>query len=149
MRNQFWLSTKLYLLTGFVATATAHPASALDVSIKGLRNTQGDVVVCIWRTMDKGFPNCGTGSPWKKLSASAAEPRVTFKDLPPGVYAVSMLHDEKRIGKPATNLIGMPTSGVGLANNPSLGPTSPPTFKKGRVVVPDVKSITITAKYLF
>ena len=149
MSNRIGLTAKLCLLGGLLATAAASPADALEVSVTGLRNTQGDVVVCIWRSGDNGFPNCGTGSPWKKLTAPASNPRVTFDGLPGGTYAVSMFHDEKRTGKPATNLVGMPTSGVGLANNPSIGPLSPPTFEKGRVDVPATKAVSITAKYLF
>jgi uncharacterized protein (DUF2141 family) len=134
------------ILTNSVAALSAQ---ALDVKVKGLHNTNGDVVICVWRQEDKGFPNCGTGQPFKKLTASATQPQVSFDDLPPGTYAVSMFHDEKRTGKPETNLVGMPRSGIGMANDPALGLTSPPSFEKGRITVPDAKSIEITARYLF
>lgn len=132
-----------------VAILPAHGANALDVTITGLRNTVGDVVMCVWRPEDKGFPNCGTGQPFKKLVVAATSPKATFPDLPAGTYAVSMFHDEKRLGKPETNLIGAPKSGVGLANNPKLGMTNLPTFEKARVTVPETKAITLDTQYLF
>lgn len=152
MSNHIPLTRSLSLSLGTVSAAMALltlPAHALDVTVNGLRNAEGDVVVCVWRKEDKGFPNCGAGQPFKKLVAAAAQPKVSFVDLPAGVYAVSMFHDEKRSGKLETNLVGMPTSGVGLANNPSISPMSKPTFDKARVVVPDAKVIEIGAKYLF
>lgn len=39
-------------------------------------------------------------------------------------------------------------NGVGLANDPALGLTSPPWFKKGRIAIPDVTAIEVTG-YLF
>ncbi|MEO1204765.1 MAG: DUF2141 domain-containing protein [Pseudomonadota bacterium] len=148
MNNRFRHLPTLGLLAGLLVTSHTIPADALDVTVNGLRNTQGDVVVCVWRAQDKGFPNCGTGRPWKKLAAPAANPSVAFGDIPPEAIAVSMFHDEQRTGKPQTNFLGMPTSGVGLANNPDIGPMNRPTFDKARVV-PGAKAIEITAKYLF
>ena len=84
MSNRIGLTATLCLLGGLLATAAASPVEALEVSVTGLRNTQGDVVVCIWRSGDKGFPKCGTGNPWKKLSAPASNSRVSFDGLPGG-----------------------------------------------------------------
>ena len=152
MQDRIRPMMRLSLLAGILTSAGAFlvsPAMALDVTIEGLRNTAGDVVVCLWRSQDQGFPNCTKGRPWKTLKAPASKPIVNFSDVPPGTYAVSMFHDEKRKGEPETNFFGMPTSAVGLANNPRVGPTNRPTFDKAKVVVPDTKAISITAKYLF
>ena len=145
------IRTRLTLLLGLITSCFAITSAALglEVSVNGLRNTQGNIVVCLWRANDQGFPNCAKGQPWKTLSAPASQPLVAFKNLPAGTYAVSMFHDEKLLGRPETNFMGMPLSGVGLANNPSIGPMSPPTFQKGRVDVPATRQLTITAKYLF
>lgn len=147
---QQMISRRLFigaLMAGSLMAAA--PASALTVTVKGLSNTRGEVVVCLWRADDEGFPNCAEGEPWKQQKTRADTPKVTFTDLPPGSYAVSMFHDEKGLGKPETNFVGMPTSAIGLANNPDIGPLNPPTFEKGKVVVPDVDTIEITAKYVF
>ncbi len=155
MRSRVRKTSKVGLTTGLIlgaasilAAGTA-PAQALDVTVSGLRNGNGNVVICIWRVQDKGFPHCGTGRPFKKLTVPATAPHVAVKDLPPGDYAISLFHDEKKRGKVETNFLGMPTSGIGLANNPRFGPTSPPTFEKTRVVVPARGALDITVKYLF
>jgi len=74
---------------------------------------------------------------------------LALNDLPSGEYAISVFHDEKRRGKLETNLLGIPLSGVGLANNPQFGPINPPTFAKARVFVPNTQALDIAVKYLF
>lgn len=129
--------------------AAASAAQALEVTVTNLRSTEGDVVVCLWRPQDPGFPNCGTGQPFMKETAPAAAATVTFAEVAPGEYAVSLFHDETRSGAPETNLLGMPTSGIGLANNPQLGMSNRPSFDKARITLPEAQSISIEAQYLF
>ena len=74
-------------------------------------------------------------------------PTVAFAGLPPGVYAVTMFHDERGTGAPEMNFLGMPKSGIGLSNNPVI--VGPPTFAKSRFAVPATTRITIEARYLF
>ncbi len=74
---------------------------------------------------------------------------MSFGELPADAYAVSMFHDEMRLGKPETNLIGAPKSGIGLTNNPKLGMANLPTFEKGRIAVPATKAISLQAQCLF
>ena len=38
--------------------------------------------------------------------------------MPPGTYAVGVLHDENRNGRIDTGLFGIPTEGYGVSNNP-------------------------------
>lgn len=145
----FSLVQKIGLVAlAFVAASTGS-AVALDVSVTGLRNGNGNVVICVWRKQDKGFPNCGAGQPFKRLTIPATAPSVALSDLPSGEYAISIFHDEKKRGTLETNLVGIPTSGVGLANNPPFGPMSPPTFDKARVLVPNTQTLNIAVKYLF
>lgn len=152
MKNFFGLLPsfrhKIVVALTFV-TAVTSPALALDVSVTGLRNGDGNVVICVWRKQDRGFPNCGAGQPLKKLTIPATARGVDLNDLPPGEYAISLFHDEKKRGKLETNLFGIPTSGVGLANNPQFGPMSPPTFDKARVFLPNTQTLSIAVKYLF
>ena len=41
-----------------------------------------------------------------------------WRDLAPGVYAVSVLHDENGNGKMDKSFIGIPREGYGASNNP-------------------------------
>jgi uncharacterized protein (DUF2141 family) len=140
--------TPSFLAIALVAIFPAHSARALDVTVTGLRNATGHVVMCVWPPEDKGFPICGTGQPFNKLVVAATSPKGSIPDLPAGTYAVSMFHDEKRLGKPETNLIGVPKSGIGLANNPKLGMTNLPTFEQDRITIPKTKAVTLEAQYV-
>ena len=65
------------LIAAFVAfSLPMQRALALEVAVTGLRNTNGDVVVCVWRQEDNGFPNCGTGQPFKKQNVPAIAPKL-------------------------------------------------------------------------
>ncbi|QOZ08136.1 hypothetical protein XH96_11790 [Bradyrhizobium sp. CCBAU 51765] len=140
-------STIRLALTAAALFGLVPVAAALDVTVTRLKSTEGDIVVCLWRSTDEGFPRCAEGRPFKKVTAPASGARVSFPNLPAGQYAVSMFHDPKRTGKPETNLLGIPTSGIGIANNPKMSLTNRPTFEKGKVEIPDVKSIEIEAQY--
>jgi uncharacterized protein (DUF2141 family) len=137
------------LAVALVMIGAAQSVQALDVSVDGLKSNRGDVVVCVWKRSDAGFPNCAGARSHKKVVVSASVAKVSIPDLAPGEYAVSMFHDEERQGKPRTNFIGMPTSALGLSNNPDVGPLNRPTFGKARISVPQTKSIVIKAKYIF
>lgn len=52
--------------------------------------------------------------------------RCDFEDIPPGTYAMAVVHDENMNGKLDANWIGVPTEGYGFSNNAKalLGPPS-------------------------
>jgi uncharacterized protein (DUF2141 family) len=43
--------------------------------------------------------------------------RCDFEDIPPGTYALAVIHDENMNGKLDTNMLGIPTEGYGFSNN--------------------------------
>jgi len=49
-----------------------------------------------------------------------------FLAIPPGTYALAVIHDENRNGKLDTNWMGIPTEGYGFSNEAKalLGPPS-------------------------
>ncbi len=134
-----------------VPEAHAQQTASVIVNVTDLRNAIGKVWVCMWREdMPNHFPNCDSKIAVAKLSAPAVTPTVTFVNVKPGKYAIGLFHDEKEIGHPVYNFIGMPTSGVGLSNNPAIGVTSRPSFAKSSFTV-GLATITETIKirYLF
>ena len=46
-----------------------------------------------------------------------AQARCDFEDIPPGTYAMAVVHDENMNGKLDTNWIGLPTEGYGFSND--------------------------------
>jgi uncharacterized protein (DUF2141 family) len=45
--------------------------------------------------------------------------RCDFLDIPPGTYALAVIHDENMDGKLGTNSVGIPTEGYGFSNDAS------------------------------
>jgi uncharacterized protein (DUF2141 family) len=46
-----------------------------------------------------------------------SQARCDFLDIPPGTYAMAVIHDENMNGKLDTNWIGIPTEGYGFSND--------------------------------
>jgi uncharacterized protein (DUF2141 family) len=43
--------------------------------------------------------------------------RCDFLDIPPGTYALAVIHDENRNGQLDTNRLGIPKEGYGFSND--------------------------------
>jgi uncharacterized protein (DUF2141 family) len=127
--------TLALLLTGLLATASAQAADAeqtpptrdkgsVAVRLTGVRNMTGLLHCCLFRSSE-GFPD-----EYKKayrsqtLKATQKKPVFTFRDLPYGEYAVTVLHDENSNKKLDKGFFGIPREGVGTSKNPKprMGP---------------------------
>ncbi len=130
--------------------ASSASAADLTITIKGLRNSQGNVSLCVFSadtSVTSVFPDCEKGKPVKaqKAAISGGQLVVTYKGLKDGVYAVAMIHDENGDGKLDTNFLGIPTEGLGVSNNPRL--FGQPSFEEAKFSLHGDTSITIVAKY--
>ena len=109
------------LLTCFLpAPVQAQDTSTLTVRITGARNTKGQIGVILFQDA-QGFPD-NTSKAIRQQSVdidtNTMSAQVTFKGLPQGIFAVSVLHDENGNGKMDKNFMGMPKEGYGASNNP-------------------------------
>jgi uncharacterized protein (DUF2141 family) len=131
-------ATMLPLLLG-------NTAGSLSVTVTGIKNTRGQLIACLW-TQKPGFPTCGKskGSVKKKMAISGGTMTVSFPNVAPGTYAVTVEHDEDGDGKLKTNFIGMPKEGVGVSNNPG----GIPSWGKALVRVNGNGSISVKMRYL-
>lgn len=55
------------------------------------------------------------------------EARCDFEDIPPGTYALAVIHNENMNGKLDTNWIKIPTEGYGFSND-AKGLRGAPSF---------------------
>jgi uncharacterized protein (DUF2141 family) len=108
----------LFLGPARVHSENKSAASAtLTVKVVDLRNHSGKLIFGVFKT-DKGFPSKEKNAlNWQVRAIDKSEMVFTCQ-LPPGEYAASVLHDENDNGDMDTNLIGMPTEGYGVTNNP-------------------------------
>jgi len=103
------------------------PCPGIHVKILNIRNSTGTVACALFES-PKGFPKeflqFATNIMMIKIRKSQA--RCDFEDIPPGTYAMAVVHDENMNGKLDTNWMGIPTEGYGFSNNPKvfLGPPS-------------------------
>jgi len=119
---------------------------AVDVRIVGARSAKGMIRACLTRN-PRFFPNCDKDNTSFKASVHAAPDAVIrFANVPPGDYAVTVLHDENENFKLDTTL-GIPREGVGFSRNPRLVMSAPAftatVFKVAGASVP----LTVKLKY--
>ncbi len=100
--------------------------SKLTVQVAGARNNRGQIAIALFQD-GAGFP----GDKSKafrtlqvRIDPQTLRAQVTLNDLPPGVYAVSVFHDENMNGQLDKNVFGIPKEGYGASNNlrRSMGP---------------------------
>ena len=113
--------------------AQDHTGSKLTVRVTGLRNNKGMVFFALFRS-EEGFP-VDASQAFRKMQATI-EPQtltaqVSFDNLPPGIYAVSIFHDENGNGQLDKNMLGIPKEGYGASNNPKKA-MRPPKFAEAR-----------------
>lgn len=105
--------------------------AGLVVRVSGLRNNQGQVG-CLAFAAEDGWPSARPNAVGQALAviqpaAPDAIAECRFEDLPAGVYAVAIMHDENGNTQLDTNLLGIPTEGYGFSND-ARGVLGPPSF---------------------
>jgi uncharacterized protein (DUF2141 family) len=119
--------------------------SQLEVVVSNVKSDKGNVRVGIFKD-EKTFLKDATYG--KVVKANSGQTTVVFEDLPPGTYAVSIIHDENENNELDTNLLGIPNEGIGFAND-AMGTFGPPDFEKASITVETgKKSVVIRMRYL-
>jgi uncharacterized protein (DUF2141 family) len=149
----------LALVVAAAAAAAASPAAAeneqcngeptrINVAIEGLRSAKGDIVVEIYPDDAKRFlvRKAQVNSIHVKLKARSAT--VCLSVPKPGAYAVAVYHDENGDGEFNRTILGLPTEGFGLSNNPPVH-LSAPSFPSVRFEAGEGETtVTIHMRYL-
>jgi uncharacterized protein (DUF2141 family) len=118
------------------ALATAQPAAAATITLEvtGIDAAKGTVRASLYRS-DGWLEDSGVVV---TATALAAVPSVTlsFPDMPPGTYAIALVHDEDDDGGMTDTLLGFPAEGFGFSNN--VRPTiSAPAFDEAAFTLGD------------
>jgi uncharacterized protein (DUF2141 family) len=109
--------TALTAVAAVVATEPPIEKTRLTVKVTDLRNHDGQLIFGVFQSA-KGFPSTQKSAlNWQVTGIDKDEMSFTA-ELPPGEYAASVLHDENKNNDMDTNLIGIPTEGYGVTNNP-------------------------------
>jgi uncharacterized protein (DUF2141 family) len=122
-------------------------ACSLTVQVSGLRNALGHVQFALYN-QDGTIPD-EHYKKYYKLQKSEINNRsatTTFEGLPPGTYAVNILHDENRNGQIDKGFV-LPVEGVGFSHFSEIGLTNRPSFGKASFPVAASKSIAVKVIY--
>ena len=90
----------------------------IHVKILSIRNSTGAVACALFES-PAGFPTefLHSATNIMMIKVKDAQARCDFEDIPPGTYALAVIHDENMNGKLDTNLLGVPTEGYGFSND--------------------------------
>jgi uncharacterized protein (DUF2141 family) len=128
-----------------ISIISFHAASAeLTVCIKELRSNSGTIHYILFKD-DHGYPDDPSKSV-RKGSVKATTPEFQLKNLEPGLYALSFIHDENDNGKLDTTL-GFPKEGFAFSKNPKVF-FGPPAFSRSSFKLKNQKDLTIKMKYM-
>jgi len=110
-----------------IALAQLSSCPGIHVKVLNIRNSTG-TVDCALFDSPEGFPIEVLRSAVNVMviKIRKMEARCDFEDIPPGTYALAVVHDENMNGKLDTNWLGIPTEGYGFSNDVKalLGPPS-------------------------
>ncbi|REG87275.1 Uncharacterized conserved protein, DUF2141 family [Winogradskyella sediminis] len=113
---------------------------AITVSVEGVSSNKGQMFIALYNAETRFLESSYKGT------ASAIENNkcvVTFNDIPKGVYAVSIFHDENSNGKLDTNFLGIPKEDYGCSNN-AKGFMGPPEWSDAKFELKANKTINIS-----
>ena len=119
-----WLFSGILLL-GFssfrpnsvLVRSKADAPGSLYVRIDNVRNTKGRVSLLLFRS-STGFPDNPPSAVASRSLPVNEDGIYKFDRLPPGKYALSVIHDENENARLDKNVLGIPREGYGFSGNP-------------------------------
>lgn len=120
------------LLLFLLVQQAAGAQGKISVDISNARNSKGICRVCLFNSeesfrQEKAFRCVTVGLKDKKASA-------VFADVPPGTYAIFVLHDANNNSRMDKNFLGIPTEGYGASRN-NLPFAAAPSFNGNKFSV--------------
>ena len=101
-----------------IVLAQSSSCPGIHVKVLNIRNSTG-TVDCALFDSPVGFPIevLLSATNVMVIRVRKTEARCDFEDIPPGTYALAVIHDENMNGKLDTNSLGIPTEGYGFSND--------------------------------
>ena len=109
----------------FGAISAQADESRLIVTLKGVRDTTGQIRASIYREPET-FRKEDRAVAVVSVPAQKGDLKLAFMALPPGRYAIMAYHDADSDNKLGLRFGMFPTEGYGLSNNPKV--IGPPKF---------------------
>lgn len=121
-----------YFLVLLAALAASSHAADLTIRVEHIDKAAGQITVALYDSAGSWLKQ-----PARSASAAATIDGATlvFKDLPPGDYAFSVLHDANGNGRMDRNLFGIPSEKYAFSNN-AVGKMGPASYADARFSLP-------------
>lgn len=116
--------------------STAALAATLSVRVTGISKPIGDVIARVHNDADSFPMDPSKEVASASISANGSSVRLTIGELPPGEYAIAVVHDLNSNGNLDFNALSIPKEPYGFSNN-AKGFMGPPKFKKAKFRVAD------------
>ena len=114
--------------------------NTIEVTVEAVANNDGKIFLALYNSETNFLEKSYKGTKSEIINNSCT---ITFEDIPSGVYAISVFHDENNNGKMDTNFMGIPKEDYGCSNDAN-GFMGPPKWKDAKFELKENKSITIT-----
>lgn len=139
---------RMFLLILLVCIQLTLSSQTLKVSITGLRNNSGNIVLAFYNT-EKAFED---ETPlFTKVESKATVVNhiltLTYNGLKPGVYGIVILDDENNNSKMDFGWI-LPEEGFGFSNYYHTGMLKPKLSKFSFTLTNETKAVEIKVKYM-
>ncbi len=122
--------------------AQAEDNLTLTVHVEGGRANVGSAMGALYES-EETFMKSAQAEATAKIDADG-KASLTFENLSPGEYAVTVFYDENGNGELDTGFLGIPKEKVGFSNN-ARGRMGPAPYEKARFVLsPGSTEITIS-----
>ncbi|MFO7783403.1 MAG: DUF2141 domain-containing protein [Thermodesulfobacteriota bacterium] len=100
----------------------------IHINILNIKNSTGTIACALFEST-AGFPReyLRHATSMMAIEIRDTQARCDFVGIPPGTYALVVIHDENRNGKLDTNWMGVPTEGYGFSSG-AKATLSAPSF---------------------
>ena len=132
------LSTMI-LAFGLTSMAFTDPDFTLTVVVKQMKNTEGQLRVSLFNSESDWLSK---GEVQTSQIENQEVVTFSFKNVPAGKYAVSVIHDANSNGDLDTGTFGIPVEAYGFSND-ARGMFGPPSFDESRFEITSDHKIII------
>ncbi len=117
---------------------------SVTVTVTGITNLEGEISIGLFQG-EESYPK-GDVIAGAFVKADNETISYIFKNIPEGVYAIAIYHDENSNQKMDRNFLKIPKEGYAFSNN-VFGTFGPPKFEKAKFEVKEDIQMEIKLKY--
>lgn len=86
----------------------------IEITINNIKNNKGTLLIGLYKEPTNFLK---TPFRYEKVKPVKGSVKAVFKNVMPGEYAISLIHDENNNGEMDKNMLGAPKEAYGVSNN--------------------------------